>query len=421
MAARRPPNRREQIRVAATELFLERGYHNVSVTDVADALGITASALYHHYRNKQDLLFQAILSGLDTVDCLIQEAGALDDALRSLAALVTGPRKVFAVWEREARNLDGSQREAIREREAEVAAHFGLLLRVARPELGAKDAELVSRAVLGALGSRGRHQIRLPRRRHEQLMYRLGSMVAHCPLPPGGKSGDGLPLARPHGPIAAGLRMPRRDQILTEAIRLFDERGYQSVTMADIGEAVGIVASGVYRHFPGKVDLLVAATNRAGERIRAAAEQALLHAADPRSALALLLRAHIDVSVENAHLIGILAHERDQLPEKERTALRRVQAAYLDVWLQALSALQPGQDPAEIKIEIHATHAMTSFVIRSTRNDMRPDRPERLAELALHLLLDCCASNDPRRPRPSPLAGRPPKLHALAPWGETAQ
>ncbi|MFF0451659.1 TetR/AcrR family transcriptional regulator [Streptomyces sp. NPDC004609] len=387
VAARRPPNRREQIRVAATELFLEHGYHNVSVTDVAGALGISASALYHHYRNKQDLLFHAVLSGLHTVDSLIQEAPGLDEALRSLAVLVTGPRKVFAAWEREARNLDGSQREAIRDHEAEAVAHFGLLLRDARPELGPDDVELVARAVLGALGSRGRHRIRLPRRRHEQLMYRLGSVVAHCPLSTG-ESGDGQPGARSHAPMAAGLRVPRRDQILTEAIRLFDERGYQSVTVADIGESAGIVASGVYRHFPGKVDLLVGATNRGGERIRAAAEQALLQAADPRAALKLLLRAHIDISVENAHLIGILANERDQLPEKERTALRRVQAAYLDVWLQALSTLRPVQDPAELKIVIHATHAMTSFVVRSPRISPRPDLRERLAELAAHLLLD---------------------------------
>ncbi|MGW4205942.1 TetR/AcrR family transcriptional regulator [Streptomyces sp. NPDC004726] len=387
VAARRPPNRREQIRVAATELFLEHGYHDVSVTDVADALGISASALYHHYRNKQDLLFHAVLGGLDTVDSVMETRG-LDEALRSLAVLVTGRRKVFAAWERGIRDLDGSQREAIRDHEAEVVAHFGLLLRDARPELGSEDVELVARAVFGVLGSRSRHRIRLPRRGHEQLMYRLGSAMAHCPLSTGGRSGDGQPRARSHVPASAGLRVPRRDQILTEAVRLFDERGYQSVTMADIGEAAGIVASGLYRHFPGKVDLLVAATNRGGERIRAAAEQALLQAADPRAALRLLLRAHIDVSVENAQLIGILANERDQLPEKERTALRRFQAAYLDVWLQALSALHRGQDPAELKIVIHATHTMTSFVIRSPRTGRRPDLRERLAELAGHLLLD---------------------------------
>ncbi|MFF8955429.1 TetR/AcrR family transcriptional regulator [Streptomyces sp. NPDC014894] len=385
---RRPPDRRERIRATATELFLERGYHNVSVTDVADVLGITPSALYHHYRNKQDLLFHTVLHGLDTVDAMIRDAGGLDEALGSLAALATGPRKVFAAWEREARNLGGSQREAVRERQTEVFARFGRLLRTARPELGAPDAELIVHAVLGAFGSRRRHRIRLPRRRHEQLMRHIGAVIAHGPLPDGGAAGETERPAPAGADLGTGLRMPRRDRILTEAIRLFDERGYQSVTMADIGEAVGIVASGVYRHFPGKSDLLVAATNRGGEQIRAAAQQALLRATAPAQALERLLHAHIAVSVENAHLIGILGNERDQLPEAERTALRRTQAAYLDLWLQALGALHPDEDRAELKIVIHAAHAMTSYVIRSARDRPRPDLSERLTDLATRLLLD---------------------------------
>ena len=51
MAGTRPRDRRELIRSTAGELFLERGYHNVSVSDVAEALDIAPSALYHHYRN----------------------------------------------------------------------------------------------------------------------------------------------------------------------------------------------------------------------------------------------------------------------------------------------------------------------------------------------------------------------------------
>lgn len=35
-----------------------------------------------------------------------------------------------------------------------------------------------------------------------------------------------------HVPVA----MPRRELLLTEAIRLFDERGYQAVNTEDIGE-----------------------------------------------------------------------------------------------------------------------------------------------------------------------------------------
>lgn len=387
VASHRPPDRKDQIRAAATTLFLQRGYHNVSVAELAQGLGITASAVYYHYTDKQDLLLNVVLHGLDTVDGHITEAADLEDALRALVALVVGPQRLVAIWERQARYLEGAQRDAIRAREAEVAAHLVLLLQAARPELDKADAELVAWAVLGALGSRSLRPGSQGRREDEQLMYRLGSIVAYAPIPQAvGGTGPG-PAGPPGGGAEAGLRRPRRDQLLTEAIRLFDERGYQSVTMADIGEAAGIVASGVYRHFPSKADLLVAAVNRGAELLRAAADRALSAAADPRFALDLLLREHIAICVEHRHLMGILTHERGELPAKERTALRRTQADYLDVWFQARSAVQPERDPAELKAVIAATHSMLYFAGQSGRGDQWPDVASRLASIGSALLL----------------------------------
>ena len=62
------------------------------------------------------LTTHAVLGVLDGVEELIAEADDLDAALRALAKLVSGPRSVFAVWEREARNLDAEQRGQIFER-----------------------------------------------------------------------------------------------------------------------------------------------------------------------------------------------------------------------------------------------------------------------------------------------------------------
>lgn len=390
MTARRPADRKAQIRAVAGEMFLRQGYHNVSVAEVADALGITASALYYHYRDKQELLLNAVLDGLDTVDALIVGAATLGDALQALTELVCGPRRTLAIWEREARNLDDAQRELTRAREAEVAAHLTPLLHAERRDLAGPDAELLAWAVLGVLGSRSRHRIFLPRRRDEQLMFHLASLTARCPLR---QLDEPQPAPRPAGPAApesatglTRLRRSRRDQILNKAIRLIDERGYQSVTMADIGEAAGIVASGVYRHFPSKSDILAAAMNRGAQRLRDRADQALDQARTPDEALESLLRAHIDTVSEGIRLVGLLTHERDQLPDKERTALRRMQADYLDIWVQVLGEVHPGCEPSELRVVIHAVHSMIYFVLRARRAEHWPHVRERLAELSRQLL-----------------------------------
>ena len=50
------------------------------------------------------------------------------------------------------------------------------------------------------------------------------------------------------------------DRILTEAMRLFGEKGYESTTVAEIEAAVGLTpgSGGLYRHVRSKADLLAA-------------------------------------------------------------------------------------------------------------------------------------------------------------------
>jgi AcrR family transcriptional regulator len=55
----------DQILAAAAELFRLRGYHAVGIRELADAVGLSTSTLYHYYRTKQDILF-AIIDGFLT-------------------------------------------------------------------------------------------------------------------------------------------------------------------------------------------------------------------------------------------------------------------------------------------------------------------------------------------------------------------
>ncbi|MFD3996218.1 TetR/AcrR family transcriptional regulator [Streptomyces sp. NPDC058583] len=52
-------------------------------------------------------------------------------------------------------------------------------------------------------------------------------------------------------------RSETRHAIQTYAVRLFTDRGYDAVTVADVAEAAGVSAMTVYRHFPTKEDLVL--------------------------------------------------------------------------------------------------------------------------------------------------------------------
>jgi AcrR family transcriptional regulator len=60
---RRGDARSRQIRSTATELFLKRGYDDVSVDEIVRAVGGSKTNVYTHFRNKEGL-FVAIVKGL---------------------------------------------------------------------------------------------------------------------------------------------------------------------------------------------------------------------------------------------------------------------------------------------------------------------------------------------------------------------
>ena len=58
---------KERILLTSLQLFAQRGYAAVSVSDIAGALGITKGALYRHFESKQ-AIFDAILARMEQRD-----------------------------------------------------------------------------------------------------------------------------------------------------------------------------------------------------------------------------------------------------------------------------------------------------------------------------------------------------------------
>jgi AcrR family transcriptional regulator len=55
----------DDILARAAALFSQRGYHGVGIRDLAEAVGLSTSTLYHYYATKQDILFAIITRFLE--------------------------------------------------------------------------------------------------------------------------------------------------------------------------------------------------------------------------------------------------------------------------------------------------------------------------------------------------------------------
>src|SRR5574340_433917 len=87
------PSERQRVFIeAARSEFVRNGYGASSIRTIAQEAGVSLSALYYHYKNKQDLLLAILIDGVDTYDALCAEELATTGPapIDRLRALVTG-------------------------------------------------------------------------------------------------------------------------------------------------------------------------------------------------------------------------------------------------------------------------------------------------------------------------------------------
>ncbi|PYI57322.1 TetR/AcrR family transcriptional regulator [Paenibacillus flagellatus] len=65
---------KENIRTAAIEVFIEKGYHAASIEDVAKRAGISKGLMYNYFAGKADLLKELIAGRIEEIVRVMEEA-----------------------------------------------------------------------------------------------------------------------------------------------------------------------------------------------------------------------------------------------------------------------------------------------------------------------------------------------------------
>ncbi|HLI16236.1 MAG TPA: helix-turn-helix domain-containing protein [Acidimicrobiales bacterium] len=198
--------------------------------------------------------------------------------------------------------------------------------------------------------------------------------------------------ARPAVPGAPrarrGRRAPRptrRDQILEAAAAAFAERGFRAVTLRDIGAAVGVTGPAVYRHFASKQDVLGEMLVGVSEELLSGARQRVDLVTSAEAAVAALVAWHVDFALEHPELISVQARDFSSLRPRDRERVRRLQRAYVEVWVDAIARCARTADRRWALAAAHAVLGLinsTPFSARLEREAMRA----LLVEMALAAL-----------------------------------
>lgn len=377
----RPKDRKDRIAQVAAELFCERGYHGVSLEDIAGVVGISAPALYRHYANKYAILVAATRDLVDaaltaTALPLAEDAGqSLDELLAALARFAVTHRRTGGLYQWVWRRLTEEDRAEFRADLDELFRRVAVPLFEARPDLGVADAEAITRATFSVFGSLSTHRAVIAKGRAEQVLFRAARAVLQASPP---TPVSGLPADEPQVSVPVGAR---REIILAESVRLFRLRGYHDVNIELIGQAAGINASSVYRYFPAKADILAAAFYRASERVTETTAAALSGARDDRDALRRMIESYVDLTFERSDLVTVYLAENNNLPENDRHELRKVQRLHVEEWVRLLTAVRPRLVPAEARVLTHAALNLATDLSRWVRFDRRTGMDRHLVRL----------------------------------------
>ena len=275
-------NQRERLFAALVAIVAEKGYEATRVEDLLDLSGVSRSAFYEHFSDKQACLLAAVDAFLEpTVREIVEgdsrphgEARArqvLDALIERIVDQPAAARMCFV-------DVFAAGQPAIEQFDRAIDA-FQAFVAVSYEEMAGHQRmppEIV-RAVVGGL--RKVMHTRLYRGDQDQLRElepQLWEWAISYETP-------SQPLRRPRSrPAAAGgpNGYDQAERILRALAAVVAEKGYQSMTVGDIASRASISLSTFYANFPDKEEAMLAAIDSGSAQMLATTLPAFRRADD---------------------------------------------------------------------------------------------------------------------------------------------
>lgn len=181
-------------------------------------------------------------------------------------------------------------------------------------------------------------------------------------------------MSRPSAPATRrqAEKNQRRQDLLDAAGVLFGARGYDAVSLDDVGSEVGVTGQAIYRHFKGKQDLLGQLLLGVSERLLAGAQDIRASVPEVAARSRPLIEFQVDFALGNPEVIRVQDQDLARLAEADRRLVRRMQREYLDHWSAALAALHPQDSRDELHTRVHGVIGLINSTSHSLKSRYGP-------------------------------------------------
>src|SRR5262249_32198210 len=152
-------------------------------------------------------------------------------------------------------------------------------------------------------------------------------------------------------PCDEALWASRQEEILAAAAKLFAKHGYADTDTQLLADELGVGKGTLYRYFPSKEDLFLAAVDRAMYRFRQRIDESIAGIEDPLDQIATAIRTYLTFVAEHPEFVELLMQERAQFKDRKKPTFFVHREANLERWRARYRALIAGERVRDMPIE----------------------------------------------------------------------
>ena len=131
----------------------------------------------------------------------------------------------------------------------------------------------------------------------------------------------------------------RREEILEAATVLFAEEGFTDSLTQQLADRLGVGKGTLYRYFPSKSDLFLAAVDRLMKKLTTQADQNLEDVTDPLDRISIAVRTYHDFFENHPEFAELLVQERAQFKDRAKPTYFAHRETRVERWRELYRSL----------------------------------------------------------------------------------
>jgi AcrR family transcriptional regulator len=156
---------------------------------------------------------------------------------------------------------------------------------------------------------------------------------------------------KPKRLTSEALWASRKEEILTEAARLFAKHGYSETDTQLLAETIGVGKGTVYRYFPSKRELFLAAADRVMRMMRERVDSRVEKVQDPLERIVAGIHAFLEFFAEHPEFVELLIQERAHFKDRTRPTFIEHRIVNVERWRSLYRGLMAGGRVREVPVD----------------------------------------------------------------------